>query len=92
MGDHALANSYFASHSTRLNIVTTGTQGQILPQILVCSHTKVKSSMQATEKSTGTEMPFISLQKTIASGFLLLSSSPLKFLDCVLLKGQTTAP
>lgn len=61
MGDHALANSYFASHSTRLSIVTTETQGQILPRILVCSHTEVKGSMQATEKSTGTKVPFISL-------------------------------
>lgn len=34
----------------------------------------------------------MSLLKIIAPGLLLLSSSPLKFLDCFPVKGQATAP
>lgn len=93
MGDQTLASGYFASHSTGFNSVTKEIQGQILPQIH-SFHTEVKRVLcrKQEKKKKEAGVLFLSLLKIIAPGLLLLSSSPLKFLDCFPVKGQATAP
>lgn len=58
MGDHTLANSYFASLSDGLNLVKKETQGQIYT-IDMFSHWSQKSLAQATKKSTGAGVLFM---------------------------------
>lgn len=88
MGDQTLANGYFPSASTSLNLDATETKGRILPQIC-SSHTKSRVLCRQPSKVQRPKC-LSSLQKIIARGFLLLSSCPLKFPDCFPLNGHAT--
>lgn len=79
-------------HLIQLDLTQLLNPGQILPQIH-SFHTEVKEFCAGNkeEKKRGRSAFLVSFEDN-SSGLLLLSSSPLKFLDCFPVKGQATAP